>query len=47
MDITYSIGSIRLLDSNGEPITGLTYSSASRVEYSIEGATHVPEPPPP
>lgn len=44
MDITYSIGSIRLLDSNGEPITGLTYSSASGVEYSIEGATHVPEP---
>jgi len=44
LDTAYSVASIQVVDSNGNPITGLNYSTASGTKYQIEGATYVPEP---
>ncbi len=43
-DTAYSVASIQVVDSNGNPITGLKYSTASGNTYQIEGAEYVPEP---
>lgn len=43
-DMIYSIESIRLFDLNGNQLTGLRYTTASGVDYHIEGGTFVASP---